>query len=179
MTRLDIFAAAVIATLASASGLEVWAAETAATKAPASAPRACMGLEDFVELDCQLTWQGITVYGALDVGGGWQSHGAPFDSRFTTGASYYIQKMNRSAMWAPAPNAMSQSSIGIKGKEPIGGDFSFVFAVDAGFNPYSLRLANGPGSLYANAGIPLNQQTVNGNSSRAGQWFNGRRLCGA
>ena len=76
-------------------------------------------------------------------------------------------------MWGLAPNAMQQSSVGIRGKEPIAGDVSFVFAVDAGFNPYSLQLSNGPGSLSANAGIPLNQQSVNGDSSRAGQWFNG------
>ena len=77
MTRLGIFAVAIIASLASASGLEVRAAEP---KAPASAPRACVGLEDFVETNCQLTWYGITVYGTIDVGGGWMSHGAPWDS---------------------------------------------------------------------------------------------------
>ena len=81
MTRLNIFAAAIIATLASASELEVRAAETAATKAPAPAPRACIGLEDFVQSNCQLTWYGITIYGTVDVGGAWMSHGAPWDSR--------------------------------------------------------------------------------------------------
>jgi hypothetical protein len=37
-----------------------------------------------------------------------------------------------------------------------------VFAVDAGFDPYSFKLSNGPGSLAANAGVLLNQQTVVG-----------------
>ena len=178
MTRLDIFAAAIIATLASASGLEVWAAETAATKAPASAPRACKGLEDFVESDCQLTWYGMTIYGTIDVGGAWMSHGAPWDSRAPPGASYLIQKYGRSSMWTGAPNAMSQSSIGIKGTWPIAGDISLVFALDAGFDPFSLRLANGPASLAANAGIPLNEQTAHGSSSRAGQWYNGQGYVG-
>ena len=179
MTKLGISAAMILGVAGVAYASDVWAADVMPIKAKpptaasASEPIPCTAFWDFIATNCPLTWQGITVYGALDVGGGWQSHGAPFDSRFPTGASYYVQKMNRSAMWAPAPNAMSQSSIGIKGKEPIAGDLSFVFAVDAGFDPYSLRLANGPGSLSANAGIPLNQQTVNGNSSRAGQWFNG------
>jgi hypothetical protein len=43
-----------------------------------------------------------------------------------------------------------------------------VFAVDAGFDPYSFKLSNGPGSLAANAGVLLNQQTANADSSRAG-----------
>src|SRR5260221_1309338 len=60
-----------------------------------------------------------------------------------------------------------------KGPEPIGGTFSAFFAVDAGFDPYSLRLSNGPGPLAANAGVPLNQQTADRDSSRAGQWYNG------
>ena len=78
MTRLGIFAVTIIASFASASGLEVRAAEP---KAQASAPRTCVGFEDFVETNCQLTWYGITVYGTIDVGGGWMSHGAPWDSR--------------------------------------------------------------------------------------------------
>ena len=38
-------------------------------------------------------------------------------------------------MWGAAPNALSQSIIGIKGTEPIGGNTSLVFALDAGFDP--------------------------------------------
>jgi predicted porin len=73
---------------------------------------------------------------------------------------------------------MTSSTIGIKGTEPIDGDFSLVFAVDAGFDPYSLRLSDGPGSIAANAGVPLNQQTANTDSSRAGQWYNGQGYVG-
>ena len=179
MTKLGISAVMILGVAGVACASDAWAADVMPIKATppaaalASEPVPCTAFWDFIATNCPLTWQGITVYGTLDVGGGWQSHGAPFDSRFPTGASYYIQKMNRSAMWGLAPNAMQQSSVGIRGKEPIAGDVSFVFAVDAGFNPYSLQLSNGPGSLSANAGIPLNQQSVNGDSSRAGQWFNG------
>ena len=112
------------------------------------------------------------------MGGAWQSHGGPFDPRSAPGASYRIRKANRSLLWSLAPNALGQSTFGIKGTEPIGGSFSFVFAVDAGFDPYSFRLANGPGSAAANAGVPLNQQTAWADSSRAGQWYNGQGYLG-
>jgi len=101
----------------------------------ASAPKTCAGAWDFIDTNCQLTWYGITVYGTIDAGVGWQSHGAPFDPRSAVSASYLIQKQNRSAMWGAAPNALSQSIIGIKGTEPIGGNTSLVFALDAGFDP--------------------------------------------
>jgi len=53
--------------------------------------------------------------------------------------------MNRVAMWGLAPNALSQSNVGVKGNEPFAPGWSFVFQLEAGFDPYSLRLANSPG----------------------------------
>jgi predicted porin len=163
-------------------GVQAWAADAVATKASpataASAPKTCTGLWDFIDTDCQLTWYGITLYGTIDAGVGWQSHGAPFDPRSFAGASYLIQKQNRSPMWGAAPNALSQSNIGIKGTEPIAGNTSLVFALDAGFDPYSFRFSDGPGSVAANAGVPLNLQTAYADSSRAGQWYNGQGYVG-
>jgi predicted porin len=170
--------------LAAAGGsceVEAWGADVptgASAATAASAAKPCTGLWDFIDTSCQLTWQGITVYGTIDAGVGWQSHGAPLDSRGPPGASYIIQKMNRSPIWSLAPNALSNSTIGIKGTEPIGGDTSLVFALDAGFDPYSFRFSSGPGSIAANAGVPLNQQTMNTDSSRAGQWYNGQGYVG-
>jgi hypothetical protein len=48
----------------------------------------------------------------------------------------------------------------------------------AGFDPYSLQLANGPRSLLENNGVPLASQTSNADSSRAGQFFNGAGYAG-
>src|SRR6267143_430399 len=159
--------------------VEAWAADIMPMKAPAaSAPKVCTDGWSFIATDCQLTWQGITVYGTIDAGFGWQSHGAPWDPRSAVGASYLIQKQNNSALWGPAPNALTNSFIGIKGTEPIGGNVSVVFALDAGFDPYSLRFSNGPGSIAANAGIPQNLATAYSDSSRAGQWFNGQGYVG-
>jgi predicted porin len=158
------------------------AADVASTGPPAaaaaSAPKACTDGWGFIATDCQLTWRGITVYGAIDAGFGWQSHGAPWDPRSAVGASYLIQKQNNSALWGPAPNALTNSFIGIKGTEPIGANVSVVFAWDAGFDPYSLKFSDGPGSVAANAGIPQNQATAYSDSSRAGQWYNGQGYVG-
>ncbi|HEY2535099.1 MAG TPA: hypothetical protein VGJ20_45575, partial [Xanthobacteraceae bacterium] len=151
-----------------------------ATKAPPPAaqastptPAPCGSLWDFVATACPLTWYGVTLYGTVDVGGGWQSHGAPFSPVSSVGASYLISKEGRASLWGLAPNGLSQSTIGFKVTEPLGGGWSFVSALDAGFDPYSLQLANGPGSQYANLNVPLNQQNANAGSSRAGQWWNG------
>jgi predicted porin len=151
---------------------------TTTSATAASAPKSCTSLWDFIATNCPLAWQGITIYGTIDVGGGWQSHGAPLDPQAASGVSYTIEKMNRSSRWTLAPNALSTSTIGVKGSESIGGNISLIFAVDAGFDPYSFRLSNGPGALAANAGVPLDQQTADTDSSRAGQWYNGEGYVG-
>ena len=169
MTKLGICTGIVLAVAGASWAVDVRAAEITPMKAPpaASAPKSCTGLWDFIDTNCQLTWQGITVYGTIDAGVGWQSHGAPFDPRSAVSASYLIQKQNRSPIWTLAPNALSNSTIGIKGTKLIAGDLSAVFAVDAGFDPYSFRLSDGPGSVAANAGIPQNQATAYSDSTPA------------
>jgi predicted porin len=180
MKKFGVCAAMILGIAGAACTSDAWADNIMVTKAPppVAAPSSppppvpCGTLWDFVATACPLTWSGITVYGTIDVGGGWQSHGAPFSPTYVTGASYLIQKMNRTPMWGLAPNAMSQSIIGIKANEPIGAGWSFVFDLEAGSDPYSLQFANGPGSLFENTNVPLNQQNTNADSSRAGQWYN-------
>jgi hypothetical protein len=55
------------------------AADEPASTAP-STPASCASLHDFVATACPLTWHGITLYGAFDVGVGWVSHGVPENS---------------------------------------------------------------------------------------------------
>jgi len=181
MAKLGICAGFLLTVAGASSAVDAWAADVLPAKAAAdsvTAPRLCTDPSDFVTTNCQLTWQGITVYGIVDTGVGWQSNGAPFDSRFPAGTAYLIQKQNRSPLWTLAPNALGNSAIGLKGTEPIGGNFSVLFNVDAGFDPYYLRFSDGPGSVAANAGIPQNLQSTNGDSSRAGQWYNGQGYVG-
>ena len=118
MAKLGIFAAVILAAAGVSCAVEAWAADTMPVKTPpaASAPKTCTDGWGFISTDCQLTWQGITVYGAIDAGFGWQSHGAPFDPRSAAGASYLIQKQNRSPMWGAAPNALTNQPL--ESKEP-------------------------------------------------------------
>src|SRR5882757_10054714 len=182
MTKLGISTGIVLAVAGASCAVDAWAADTMPVKTPpaaaASAPKTCTDGWSFIATNCQLTWRGITVYGAIDAGFGWQSHGAPWDPRSAVGASYLIQKQNNLALWGPAPNALTNSFIGIKGTEPIGGNVSVVFALDAGFDPYSLQFSNGPGSIAASNGVPQNLQSSYSDSSRAGQWYNGQGYVG-
>jgi predicted porin len=177
MTKLRISTGIVLAVAGALCALDAWAADNLPIKAPpaaaASAPKLCIDPWDFISTDCQLTWKGITLYGTIDAGFAWQSHGAPFDKRSAVTASYLVQKQNRSPMWGLAANGLANSTIGIKGTVPVAGNVSAVFALDAGFDPYSLRFSNGPGSVAANNGVPQNQATAYADSSRAGQWYNG------
>jgi predicted porin len=175
MKKLGISTAIALAVVGGPGAAVTWAADIVPKKGAAASTtlKQCTDAWGFITTDCQLTWQGITIYGTIDAGVGWQSHGAPFDPRSAVGASYLVQKQNRSPLWTLAPNGLSNSTIGIKGTKTLAEDVSVVFALDAGFDPYSLRFSNGPGSVAANAGIPQNQQTAFSDSSRAGQWYNG------
>src|SRR5258707_12289682 len=186
MPKLGIFAATILAAVGAASG--AWAAEPAASKAApastsatpsASAPKTCTGVWDFIETDCQLTWYGITLYGVIDAGFTYQTHGAPLDPRSPPGSAYIVQRYSQGPRWSLAPNGLQNSFIGIKGTKPIGWNTSVVFALDAGFDPYSLKLSSGPGPAAHNAGIPQHQQTAWAGPRRAGHGSKGHAHCGA
>src|SRR6202140_3913969 len=170
ISGLLLFAA--YATAASADDTVVTKAAPAASAKVPSQPATCTSLEDFVVTGCPLTWNGITVYGTIDAGVTWRSHGAPFNGTSAVGVDYLIQKYSNRPRWDLAPNGLTQSNIGIKGKEPLAPGWDFIFDLQAGFDPYSLHLANGPHSLAQNAGIPLTSQDSNADSSRAGQFYN-------
>jgi predicted porin len=121
---------------------------------------------------CALTSSGITVYGIVDTGMSWRSHGAAFSGTSAPGVDYLVQKYSNRPRWDPGPNGLSQSNIGIKGKEPVAPGWDFIFDLQAGFNPYSLHFPNGPHSVAQNAGIPLTSQDAYADSSRAGQFYN-------
>jgi predicted porin len=165
-------AGAAYATEASADDIMVTKAAPAVTTKGPSQPATCGSLEDFVVTSCPLTWNGITVYGTIDGGVTWLSHGVPFSGTSAVGTDYLIQKYSNRPQWSLAPNGLSQSNIGIKGNEPFAPGWAFIFDLQAGFDPYSLQLANGPHSAAQNSGVPLTSQNANADSSRAGQFYN-------
>ena len=166
-----------VSTLLIAASLTAANASDMATTAPpptaVTAPVACSNPWDFLVQSCPLSWYGITIYGTVDAGVTWQSHGTPYNGSLPAGAEYLISKNSNRAQWNPANNAVSQSNIGVKGNEEFVPGWAFVFDLQANFNPYSLQLANGPKSVAQNAGVPLTSQSSNGDSSQAGQFYNG------
>jgi predicted porin len=122
--------------------------------------------------ECPLSWNGITLYGTLDYGAGYQTNGAPFNNVYPNGVEELISKNSNGRRYVLVPNGLGQSYIGVKGNEPIASDWSLVFNLQNGFNPYTLERANGPKSLVQNNTTPLDAQTANGDSSRAGQLLN-------
>jgi len=170
--RILLASTAVIALSGAAYAADLPVYTKAAPLAPVST--SCMSAVQFFVTDCPLTYYGITFYGTVDVGGGWESHGTPFNQDLHTGVTELVQKPSRpTAMWLATPNGLSQSNIGVKGKEAITSGLDFVFDLNFGFDPYSLNAANGVKSLVDNNGVPLAMQNSNADSSRAGQWYNG------
>jgi predicted porin len=176
--KVGVFASIIFGLAAAAGAGDASAGDMAAKAAPAATvgaapPKAsCASVEDFVVTDCALSWSGITVYGTIDGGLSWRSHGAPFNGTAAVGVDYLVQKYSNKSRFDPAPNGLSNSNIGIKGKEPLAEGWAFIFDLQAGFDPYSLQLSNGPHSVAQNAGVPLTSQETNSDSSRAGQFYN-------
>ena len=123
--------------------------------------------------DSSLTWNGITLYGVLDVGVAYQPHGTPLSQDFYPGLEYLISKNSNKSITSVAPNGLSQSKIGVTGKEPLVEGLNAVFNAEMGFEPQSGNLADACKSLVHNNGVALTSQTSGADGSRCGQFFNG------
>jgi predicted porin len=139
----------------SASGAVL--AQSAAAPAPSS--------------DGSLTWNGITLYGIVDIGLQNQSHGAPISDYFVGGSADVVQKNSNHSATGLTPSNLSQSRIGLQGLEPIYGDWSGVFKLETFFNPQSGQISDALKSLVQNNGRSLATQTTNVDSSASGQTF--------
>jgi predicted porin len=176
--------------LASAAGLlAVGAAQAADLPTKKAAPAAekpnCYATFwswlDSTAADCPLSAYGVTVYGTIDVGGGYNSAATPFNKNFNNGIQELISKDSNNGRWQAVPNGLSQSNVGIKIKEQIVPNWFLVGDANFGFDPYSFDAANGPKSLEDNNFYTSHQQdlvSANGDSSRAGQWDNARAYLG-
>jgi predicted porin len=134
---------------------------------------------DSTAADCPLSAYGITVYGTIDMGGGYESHASKFNNDYNNGVAELIAKTSGNAKWQLVPNGLSQSNVGVKIKEQVAPNWYVIGDINTGFDPYSMRLADGPQSLVDNNGIAGSPaQSANGDSSRAGQWDNTRAYAG-
>ena len=133
---------------------------------------------DSTPTDCPLSYWGVTFYGQVDVGAGWESNRAKINSGNTQGVQELVGKQNHGAGFQFVPNGLSQSNVGIKWKEQIVPDWYFIGDVNAGFDPYTLSFDNGPRSLVQNNTTPQFFQSANADSSRTYGVINTRAYAG-
>jgi predicted porin len=122
--------------------------------------------------DSSLTYKGITLYGIVDVGLGFETHGAPYSDYFMASSADLIQKNGNHSALGAVSNNLSQSRIGLQGLEALGvGDWYGVFRLETYFNPSSGDISDALKSLAQNNGRALAAQTTNLDSSIAGELF--------
>jgi predicted porin len=135
------------------------------------APDACASGHEFAATDCALTWHGITLYGAYDVGVGWVSHGLPVNGYNYEGESL-VNRNGYQHRFLIAPNNLQQTGFGIRGKEQFAPGWSVVFNASTGINPQSGLLANASKTNIINNGLPRSSYSEAIDGARAGQPFN-------
>ena len=121
--------------------------------------------------DDSLTFHGVTLYGVVDIGLQYESHGAPFSDYHPAGSANIVQKNSRSSVLGATPSNMGQSRVGLQGLEPLAGDWSAVFKIETFFNPQSGEISDAQKSIAQNNGKTAATSVTNLNSSVAGQAF--------
>jgi predicted porin len=134
-------------------------------------PDPCASGHEFATTDCSLTWHGITVYGAYDVGVGWVSHGLPENGYNYEGESL-VNRNGYQHRFVVAPNNLQQTGLGIRGKVEFLPGWSVVFNASTGVNPQSGLLANASKTDIINNGLPRSSYSIAIDGARAGQPFN-------
>ena len=171
------FAALVAAGAAQAADLPTRKAPAIPAPIPVNCFSSVMSYLNSSAADCPLTWNGITLFGTVDVGGAYQSEGAPFNSTMHTGIEELINKNASRSQYTIMPNGLSQSTLGIKVEEKFATDWAIIGDYDFGFDPYTGLLASGPDAQiqnYGRTGALIGTQNSNADSSRAGQFDNGQ-----
>jgi len=127
--------------------------------------------------DCPLSLGPITLYGNIDVGYGYSEWGAPVGPSADK-PNYFIQRNSRDWHWLWSPNSASTSVAGIRLAQKLGDEWELIGVAEMGFNPYSLKLINGPRSIADNNLRNVTSQTTQFDTSRAGQWDNSQGFLG-
>ncbi len=120
-----------------------------------------------------ICWKGVCVYGAFDMGVGYQQHGSAYSPFSANPNAYVLQKQSTGSYFGVTGNGMSVSFIGLKGKQEIADGLYGIFNLQAAFNPASGMGDNGLASIAQNNGLTTNLSAQNayGDSSRNGQMF--------
>ena len=119
----------------------------------------------------ELTWKGITLYGAYDIGFGWVSHGLPENGYNYEGASL-VNRNGYQHRFVLAPNNLQQTGFGVRGKIRVAPGWFAVFNASTGINPQSGLLANASKTDIINNGLPRSSYSYAIDGARAGQPLN-------
>ena len=165
----------VAAVLCFSSTLAVAQGATVDTKTQPKTP--CTSAHEFATADCALTWHGITVYGAYDAGFGWVSHGLPENGSNYEGETL-VNRNGYQHRFLLAPDNLSQTGLGIRGKEEFVHGWSIVFNASTGIDPQSGLLANASATQTIDNGLPRSSYSIAIDGARAGQPFNDEYYAG-
>ena len=124
--------------------------------------------------------KGICVNGNFDMGLSYIQHGAPLSALAAAPLNTLISKNSSGAYFGAGPNQMSNSFIGLRGKQEIADNLYAVFNLQTLFDVNSGMNSNGIGSVTQNNGLTTNvlAQSSLADSSKAGQMFNGAAYFG-
>jgi predicted porin len=147
--------------------------QSTTVQAPADRPKGdpCTSPKQFITTDCSLSWHGVTLYGAYDIGIGWVSHGLPVNPYNYEGEAL-VNRNGNNSRFLVAPNNLQQTGFGIRGKEEFLPGWSVVFNASSGINPNSGLLANASLTDINNNGQPRSSYSEAIDGARAGQPFN-------
>jgi predicted porin len=124
-----------------------------------------------------ICWHGVCLYGNFDMGVEYNQHGSPSSPLAGGPLNTMLEKQSNGSQFLAAPNQLSTSFIGLRGKQEIADNLYAVFNLQTLFNPASGSNANGIGALVQNNGFGQAPQLGTlansyGDSSKAGQMFN-------
>jgi predicted porin len=121
--------------------------------------------------DDSLTWQGITLYGVVDVGLQYDTHSAPFTPYRPAASGNIVRSNDYQTAFGVTPSNMGQSRVGLQGIEPLIEGLKGIFQIETFFNPQSGQVADALHSLSANNGKAVTSQNIGVDGSSAGQAF--------
>ena len=173
--------AAVFALGAAAQAADLPTKKTPPAPAPAAAKNCLASFATWLDAtatDCPLSAAGITVYGQIDIGASLESNGANPSTVGPNPLENVIGGQGHGEKFTWAANQLSPSNVGVKVTEPLFGDLSFIADWRLAFDPASMRVSNGPGSLIANNDIAPQLRGANGSSSYNGVFDNNRLFAG-
>jgi predicted porin len=187
MKKLGVALAIAVASVGAARAADLPTKKEAPPAPPVNCYASLWSWLDSTPADCPLSYGPFTLYGTLDGGLGWESHGAGYNAAWNNGVSNIVTKQSGPhSQWLWTPNGLSQSVVGLKMSLPLpalsGSPFwsgwSIVGVWETGFNPFYGYLADAQRSQVQNNGRALVQQNANADSSRTGQWDNSQRYIG-